>query len=74
MNILDLSRVTDENEAAVAIHTFADELLYGNYTFNRQQAPDITPERWKKIYGEQAVEWMERRLQDELYPKGWPFK
>lgn len=27
------------------------DLVYKSYAFNRDNAPDITPESWKKIYG-----------------------
>lgn len=42
-----------------------DELTYINYAHNRDLAPGITPERWKKVYGAEAVEKMEARLQAE---------
>lgn len=36
-----------------------DYLTYANYAHNRNLAPHITPESWKKVYGAQAVERME---------------
>ena len=44
-----------------------DELTYATYTFNRQRSPDITPGRWKKVFGE-AVTQLERRYQQEQTP------
>lgn len=36
-----------------------DYLTYSNYAHNRNLAPHITPERWKKVYGADAVDRME---------------
>lgn len=33
------------------------DLVYKSYAFNRDQAPDITPESWKKIFGEEVDEF-----------------
>lgn len=40
-----------------------NEITYANYYHNRDLAPDITPERWKKIYSN--VDEMEKRYQEE---------
>ncbi len=45
--------------------TFNDlgfDLLYEAYAWNRDRAPDITPERWKKILGPE-VDAMEAQYQ-----------
>ena len=39
------------------------ELTYISYATNRDNAPQITPERWAKIYSNVAT--MEIRYQDE---------
>ena len=41
-----------------------DELTYRNYVFNRQNRPDIQPERWAAIYPD--AENMEKRYQQEV--------
>lgn len=41
------------------------DLTYRNYSFNRERAPHITPERWAKVYGPGA-ERMEARYQADL--------
>lgn len=33
------------------------DLVYKSYAFNRDQAPDITPQSWKKIFGEEVDEF-----------------
>jgi hypothetical protein len=40
-----------------------DELTYINYKANRERRPDITPEKWAKIYPN--VKLMEIRFQYE---------
>ncbi len=42
-----------------------DELTYRSYRHNRRLQPEISPERWKKLFGHDAVEAMEERLQAE---------
>lgn len=42
---------------------FIAELLYANYVANRQQFPEISPERWRKVYGAQIADIMEARYQ-----------
>jgi len=44
---------------------FVDELTYRNYAANRSYAPDISPERWAKVYGEKSAEF-EVRYQTEF--------
>ena len=41
-----------------------DTLTYKNYKANRELRPDIDPNRWAKVYGESAVNLMERKLND----------
>lgn len=41
-----------------------DDLTYCNYRHNRRLRPDISPERWVKVYGPNAVA-MEERFQEE---------
>ena len=41
------------------------ELTYINYKHNRELSPEISPERWEKVYGESTPS-MERRYTDEL--------
>lgn len=41
-----------------------DELTYINYAANRDDAPAITPESWKNVYGPDVDE-MEARYQTE---------
>jgi hypothetical protein len=41
-----------------------DELTYSNYRYNRVLSPEITPERWERVYGPSAKE-MEARFQKE---------
>lgn len=40
------------------------QLTYSSYRANRRMAPDITPERWKKVYGD-SVDVMEQQYQAE---------
>lgn len=40
------------------------DLTYRNYAYNRDISPDITPERWEKIYGP-VTQAMEKRYQKE---------
>ena len=50
----------DQDAAWVAL----DEADYRSYAYNRQRAPDITPERWMTIFGEHVTQ-MEERFQNE---------
>ena len=50
---------------AVTVGRLMDELIYANYAHNRQHSPDITPTRWKKVFGE-AVDRMENRYQKAI--------
>jgi hypothetical protein len=36
------------------IQKIADDIIYLNYRFNRDRSPDISPERWKAIYGDKV--------------------
>ena len=40
------------------------EMTYRSYAYNRTEAPQITPNSWKKVYG-QEVDDMEKRYQAE---------
>lgn len=53
-----------EPEFRVTPLAFIDRLTYVSYTTNRDAAPDITPERWKKVYGPE-VDSMEATYQAE---------
>lgn len=46
------------------LQPLVDELVYVNYAANRDCSPDVTPERWKKVYGP-SVDEMEARYQAE---------
>lgn len=46
-----------------ALEVFCD-LTYINYAANRDAAPQITPQSWKKVYGPE-VDLMEERYQAE---------
>jgi len=41
-----------------------DRLVFINYAANRDHCPEVTPERWKKVYGPEVDE-MEKRYQAE---------
>ena len=41
------------------------ELTYINYKYNRLRSPDISPERWKVVFGN-AVDEIETRLTNEM--------
>lgn len=43
--------------------TLVSESLYICYKYNRQRSPDITPEKWKCVFGN--IEIMEERFQEE---------
>jgi hypothetical protein len=45
---------------------FIAQLLYDNYLANRQQFPEISPERWRKVYSPQLADIMEARYQRQL--------
>ncbi len=45
-----------------------DELTYTCYKYNRERSPDITPERWGRIFAD--VELLEQRYQSELTKGG----
>ena len=44
------------------------ELTYSCYKYNREIAPNTTPEQWKRIFSN--VDTMEKRLQDEIAKGG----
>ena len=50
---------------AMTLPELMDELTYANYKHNRGRAPEIPPERWKKIYAN--VDAMEARYQRETH-------
>jgi len=45
---------------------FLDDLNYRCYFYNRTRSPDIWYQWWGAVFGEEAVEKLERRLQAEL--------
>jgi hypothetical protein len=47
------------------------ELTYQNYRFNREQAPEVSPERWANVFGSQAAE-LEERYQAECLTEASP--
>jgi hypothetical protein len=52
-----------------------DELTYRNYKFNRDISPDVSADRWKKIYGAQSGPMEARYLREnELLGPGVSFK
>jgi hypothetical protein len=42
------------------------DLTYINYAHNRRRSPHISPESWRKVYGETA-DAMEKRFQAEKF-------
>ena len=62
--IIDLSHATEDTVGPMLEDMLAD-LTYACYAENRRQAPDITPERWGKVFGVAQVEAMERRYAKE---------
>lgn len=42
------------------------DLTYRAYEYNRNKAPDITPESWKKIFGPEADEFEARYQADKM--------
>jgi hypothetical protein len=57
----NLKEHKDKNDSSKGI---LDHLLYASYRHNRVIAPDVSPERWAKIYGPMAAQ-MEERFQAE---------
>lgn len=45
--------------------SIVDELTYSNYAFNRRRSPQITPERWARVFGAQSAA-LEARFQAEI--------
>jgi len=52
-----------EDRRMAAKQIIAD-LTYANYRHNRTISPEVTPERWVKVYGPKTME-MEKRYQEE---------
>ena len=42
-----------------------DELTYRSYAHNRRLSPDVSPERWMAVFGEDAAQMEERFTNDE---------
>lgn len=62
------SKMTDDHvepSTDQKILNTVDELTYRNYCYNRNKRPDIEYKRWYKVFGEQEVDEMEERYQDE---------
>lgn len=58
--------MTTELTLEQAINGFTglvDELTYSCYRYNRLRSPDITPERWSKIFSN--IDTLEYRFQRE---------
>jgi hypothetical protein len=47
------------------VDTLINELTYLNYKYNRNHAPDIKPDTWIAVYGQNTFA-MERRYLKEL--------
>ena len=45
------------------------DLVYVNYRFQREYAPDISPERWQSVFGEEG-KFLEQRYQSEVRDAG----
>lgn len=52
------------NRGPMTANAIIADLTYINYAHNRDAAPHITPEGWKKVYGPE-VDAMEARYQAE---------
>jgi|HubBroStandDraft_5_1064220.scaffolds.fasta_scaffold236968_2 hypothetical protein len=46
-----------------------DELTYTSYATQRDNSPEVIPERWGKIYGVEPAQLMEERYQAEQEEK-----
>lgn len=49
----------------MTIEQIIKSLSFSNYAANRLRSPEITPERWGKIYGEKQVKAFEAAFQAE---------
>ena len=65
MNVIDLATLNRLQHPDRAIRDVVDKLVYSSYRYNRQYSPEITPERWVRVFGAQAIEF-EARYQAEL--------
>jgi hypothetical protein len=59
-----MSEIFNFGDALANTATLIDYLTYCNYRFNRKRSPQISVERWEKIYGPSTKE-MESRFQRE---------
>jgi hypothetical protein len=53
------------NKGHMTPDDIVSDLTYMSYAHNRDISPDITPERWARIFGEELTQRMERRYQQE---------
>lgn len=57
--------IFDTNRGPMSEYDIRDTLTYINYAANRDMAPEVTPDKWKRIYGNDRVEQMEAWYQAE---------
>ena len=58
-NAIDGSDLSDEDMAELI-----DSLTYSSYRHNREISPEVTPERWRKVFGP-STDAMEQKYQGE---------
>ena len=58
-NAIDGSDLSDEDMAELI-----DSLTYSSYRHNREISPEVTPERWQKVFGP-STDAMEQKYQGE---------
>ena len=56
------------NHGAMTPEAIIDHLTYSSYAHNRDLSPDVSPERWAKLFGPSSAA-MERRYQQEQCDK-----
>jgi hypothetical protein len=63
--------IAGEHVKSITPMNFSDliaDLTYTNYALNRAAAPNIIPERWRKVYGPE-LDSLEAQYQAELLAK-----
>ena len=58
-DVIDGSDLSDEDMAELI-----DSLTYSSYRHNREISPEVTPERWQKVFGP-STDAMEQKYQGE---------
>ena len=58
-DVIDGSDLSDEDIAELI-----DSLTYSSYRHNREISPEVTPERWRKVFGP-STDAMEQKYQGE---------